>query len=82
MWNKLYPAAKTLVEANKLHTMNKLSKPLVIVGPSGSGKSVLNNSFLEHFPDKVRFSVSCTTRPPRQGEIDGRDYNFKSKDMF
>ena len=43
-------------------------KPLVIVGPSGAGKGTLIDFMKEKFPDKFGFSVSYTTRPPRDGE--------------
>lgn len=52
---------------------------IVITGPSGSGKSTL----LKCLPsEEFYFSVSYTTRPPRKGEIDGKDYYFISKDSF
>ncbi|GJJ10395.1 hypothetical protein Clacol_004621 [Clathrus columnatus] len=57
-------------------------RPLVISGPSGTGKStLLARLFLAH-PDKFGFSVSHTTRTPRQGEVDGKHYYFVSRDTF
>ena len=53
---------------------------LVISGPSGAGKSTICNALRKH-PD-VEFSVSATTREPRKGEVDGRDYHFKTRDEF
>jgi guanylate kinase len=53
---------------------------LVISGPSGSGKSTIVKRLLED--PRVVFSVSCTTRAPRAGEVDGRDYQFLSRDEF
>jgi guanylate kinase len=50
--------------------------PIVICGPSGVGKSVLIKKLQEVFPNMFGFSVSHTTRGPRPGEIDGKDYNF------
>jgi guanylate kinase len=47
----------------------------IICAPSGAGKTSLTNALLEADPD-VRLSVSYTTRPPRPGEADGRDYHF------
>ncbi|MEO6708792.1 MAG: guanylate kinase, partial [Planctomycetota bacterium] len=47
---------------------------LVISGPSGSGKTTICKRLLED--PRVRFSVSATTRAPRPGELDGRDYRF------
>jgi guanylate kinase len=54
---------------------------MVVSAPSGAGKTSICREFLRIFPD-VRFSVSCTTRPPRPGEVDGRDYFFISQEEF
>ncbi len=54
--------------------------PLVICAPSGSGKTTLIKRLQEEF--SLPFSVSCTTRPPRQGEVDGKDYYFVSQETF
>lgn len=53
---------------------------LVISGPSGCGKSTLCKRLLED--DRVEFSISATTRPMRQGEVDGREYHFLDADHF
>ena len=52
---------------------------LVISGPSGSGKSSLMKELLSQIPDTY-FSISSTTRAPREGEVDGVNYHFISKD--
>ncbi len=52
----------------------------VISAPSGAGKTTLCAA-LRQTPDFM-YSVSCTTRPPRLGEIDGEDYHFLSPDAF
>jgi guanylate kinase len=54
---------------------------LVITGPSGVGKGTLIRALLERYPD-LELSVSATTRPPRPGEEDGRDYWFLSPREF
>jgi guanylate kinase len=54
---------------------------LVITGPSGVGKGTLIGELCRHFPD-LRLSVSATTRPPRSGERDGREYHFLSPEEF
>jgi guanylate kinase len=54
---------------------------LVISAPSGAGKSTLIARLRKEFPG-FAFSVSCTTRPPREGEVNGRDYHFITKDLF
>ncbi|HEV3481904.1 MAG TPA: guanylate kinase, partial [Candidatus Acidoferrales bacterium] len=58
------------------------SEPLVLIvsGPSGSGKSTLVGKILE-LPGTM-LSVSCTTRPPRKTESDGKWYNFVSESEF
>jgi len=48
---------------------------LIVTAPSGAGKTTLVRLLLEREP-KVQLSVSCTTRKPREGEVDGRDYRF------
>jgi guanylate kinase len=53
----------------------------VITGPSGVGKGTLINGLLERKPG-LELSVSATTRPPRPGEVDGRDYHFLSEEEF
>ncbi|MCI0334275.1 MAG: guanylate kinase [Planctomycetes bacterium] len=55
---------------------------LVLSGPSGVGKSTVLRRLLERHPDRLRLSVSATTRPPRPGETDGVDYYFLSADEF
>ena len=52
----------------------------VISAPSGTGKTTLCEN-LRATPDFI-YSVSCTTRPPRQGEVDGVDYHFLSQADF
>ena len=54
---------------------------MVVSAPSGAGKTSICREILRRFP-KIRFSVSCTTRPPRLGEINGRDYEFISDAEF
>ena len=53
----------------------------VVSGPSGVGKSTLLAAVFERVPH-LRFSVSATTRPPRAGEEDGRDYHFVTQERF
>lgn len=57
--------------------------PLIVVsGPSGSGKSTLIRFAVASFPGRLRHAVSATTRPPRPGEIDGREYHFWDRSRF
>ena len=54
---------------------------LIICAPSATGKSTLIKRLTEEFPD-FAFSVSYTTRPPREGERDGREYTFVDREAF
>ena len=54
---------------------------LVVSAPSGTGKTSICRQVLKLCPD-LRFSVSYTTRRPRPGELDGRDYHFIAADDF
>ena len=54
----------------------------VLSGPSGVGKGTLNAKLFAEFDDQIAFSVSATTRAPREGEIDGKHYFFISRQEF
>lgn len=57
----------------------------VLSAPSGTGKSTLIRRLFDHHPEVaggIRFSVSHTTRPPRPGEEDGREYHFVDRGEF
>ncbi len=53
---------------------------LVVSGPSGSGKTTLCRRLADE--GEARYSISCTTRPARQGETHGLDYHFLSRENF
>ena len=53
----------------------------MIVAPSGAGKSSLVNALLKEDAG-LKLSLSTTTRSPRPGEVDGKDYRFASKEDF
>jgi len=53
----------------------------VVSGPSGAGKTTLCRALSEADPN-VEYSISCTTRRPRSGEVDGKDYQFLSRAEF
>jgi guanylate kinase len=55
--------------------------PIILSSPSGGGKTTIAHQLMARRKD-VGYSVSCTTRPPRDGEIDGRDYHFRSLQDF
>ena len=54
---------------------------LILSSPSGAGKSTLARRLMQWDPS-LRFSVSATTRQPRPGEVDGREYYFHSRAEF
>lgn len=54
---------------------------IVVSAPSGSGKTTIAHEIIRHNPS-LRFSVSATTRPKREGETNGKDYFFLSKEEF
>jgi len=54
---------------------------LVVAGPSGVGKGTMIRGLRERHPC-LEWSVSCTTREPRAGEVPGRDYHFVSREEF
>jgi len=54
---------------------------MIVSAPSGAGKTSITKEILRLFP-RIRFSVSYTTRPPRSGEVNGKDYHFISEEAF
>ncbi|MCS7063434.1 MAG: guanylate kinase [Methylacidiphilales bacterium] len=66
--------------APQAHSFTREGILFVVSAPSGTGKSTLCDN-MRHTPD-LYYSVSCTTRPPRPGEIHGEDYYFLSQEEF
>lgn len=62
--------------------MNDAGLLIVLSGFSGSGKGTIMNRLLDRYPEQYALSVSATTRQPREGEKEGREYFFKTKDEF
>ena len=61
--------------------MNKI-KILALFGESSSGKDYWQKQIVLHYKDKAHSIVSCTTRPPRDYEVNGVDYHFLTPDQF
>ena len=64
-----------------MKTFERYGSAVIISGPSGVGKSTLVGKVRKILPD-LSFSVSCTTRAPRAGEVDGREYYFLTPEAF
>lgn len=62
--------------------MKNQGKLIIFTGPSGVGKGTILNDFFKKTDGKIVYSISSTTRKPREGEIDGVHYNFISKEEF
>ncbi|MGZ8752927.1 MAG: guanylate kinase, partial [Acidimicrobiia bacterium] len=54
---------------------------LVLAGPSGVGKGTIVRELLDRDP-RLLYSISATSRPPRPGEVEGRDYRFLTRSDF
>ena len=59
----------------------RLGSAIIVSGPSGVGKSTVCGKVRENMPD-LKFSISCTTRQPRTGEVDGVHYYFITREEF
>lgn len=77
MLKLIQKATRTM--ASRFSISNNL-RPVVFCGPSGSGKSTLLRRLMNEFPEAFAFSVSHTTRKPRPGEENGREYHFVTRD--
>ncbi len=55
---------------------------IVFSGPSGVGKGTVRKEIFDHKDNEFKYSVSMTTRPQRPGEIDGKDYHFRTREEF
>ena len=60
--------------------MSRTGILLVVSGPSGSGKTTLCRRLANE--EEAHYSISCTTRAPRNGEVNGKDYHFLDRDDF
>ena len=58
-----------------------IRKLIILTAPSGAGKTTLAHALLQRMPE-LAFSVSATTRKPRRGEVDGKDYYFLTEQEF
>lgn len=61
---------------------NKKGIMIIVSGFSGAGKGTVMKALLKNYPDQYALSISATTRDPREGEVDGREYFFKTDKEF
>lgn len=61
--------------------MNEKYQVIALYGASGAGKDTILKWIVSHYP-KINSIVSCTTRPPREGEVDGVDYHFITEEQM
>ena len=80
--NDMIKCLKSLIIDSKKFLNEKKNKPLVIVGPSAVGKDTMINRFIIKYPDVIKKLPSYTTRPKREGELEGKDYYFVTKEKF
>ncbi len=81
IYEKIKLLKNLIIEFKKLLN-EKINKPLVISGPSAVGKDTMINRLIIKYPDVINKLPSYTTRPKREGEIEGKDYYFVSKEKF
>jgi guanylate kinase len=62
--------------------MNERGLLIVLSGPSGVGKGTVRKAIFNQEDTKLQYSISMTTRSPREGEVNGLDYFFKSREEF
>lgn len=62
--------------------LNERGLLVVLSGPSGVGKGTVRRALFDLPKHEFEYSISCTTREPRKGEVDGEDYYFVTKEKF
>ncbi|OCK84148.1 guanylate kinase-like protein [Lepidopterella palustris CBS 459.81] len=76
------PPPDTTTKPSKEDDALEKNRPIVISGPSGAGKSTIVSRLIASYPSKFGLCVSHTTRAPRAGEENGREYHFVPTDAF
>ncbi|KAF2358044.1 L27 domain C-terminal [Trinorchestia longiramus] len=72
----------TYEEVARLYPRPGLPRPVVLIGPPGVGRNELKRRLVALDPEKFRSPVPMTSRPPRAGEVNGRDYQFVTRDKL
>ena len=71
----------TSLDCPSTFTIPRTGRLIVFTGPSGVGKGTLLKALRDRYPN-LKLSISATTRQPRPGEVDGKDYYFVSREQF
>ncbi|XP_043510576.1 MAGUK p55 subfamily member 7 isoform X5 [Frieseomelitta varia] len=72
----------TYEEVAKLYPRPGLYRPVVLIGPPGVGRNELKRRLMATDPDKYKTPVPYTSRPPRPGEINGKEYHFITREKM
>ncbi|OAD59605.1 MAGUK p55 subfamily member 7 [Eufriesea mexicana] len=72
----------TYEEVAKLYPRPGLYRPVVLIGPPGVGRNELKRRLMATDPDKYKTPVPYTSRPPRPGEVNGKEYHFVSREKM
>ncbi|XP_018021718.1 MAGUK p55 subfamily member 7 [Hyalella azteca] len=72
----------TYEEVARLYPRPGLPRPVVLIGPPGVGRNELKRRLVALDPEKFRSPVPMTSRPPRAGEVNGRDYQFVTREKL
>ncbi|XP_057334751.1 MAGUK p55 subfamily member 7 isoform X4 [Microplitis mediator] len=72
----------TYEEVAKLYPRPGLYRPVVLIGPPGVGRNELKRRLMATDPDKYKTPVPYTSRPPRPGEVDGKEYYFVTREQM
>ncbi|XP_049786828.1 MAGUK p55 subfamily member 7 isoform X5 [Schistocerca nitens] len=72
----------TYEEVAKLYPRPGLQRPLVLIGPPGVGRNELKRRLIATDPDKYKTPIPYTSRPPKHGEVNGKDYFFVTREKM
>lgn len=73
---------RTIERVERFEHKERRTKPFMIIGPSGVGKDTLMRILINKYPTIFTKCVSCTTRAPREGEKEGINYYYITKERF
>ncbi len=71
-----------MIDWSRIHIMKRKGLLIVLSGPSGVGKGTVRTAIFNKENQEFTYSVSATTRSPREGEVHGKDYFFETRENF